>query len=230
MQIYGLQKLTLLDFPRKTACTIFTGGCNFRCPFCHNGDLVLGSLPEPINTDELFAFLKKRSGVLDGVCITGGEPLMQKDLTQFIKKVKELSFKIKLDTNGSYPERLKELLDLGLVDYVAMDIKNSPDKYAKTCGLDILNVDNIKESVEIIKNSGVDYEFRTTAVGNFHDIDSFEKIGEWLAGENKYFIQNFKDSGNLIQEGLAGFSKEELEEFLAVVRKRVPKAELREID
>ncbi len=233
MKVYGLQKLTLLDYPGLVACTIFTGGCNFRCPFCHNALLVTRleeSKEGVMEEEEVLAFLKKRAGLLDGVCITGGEPLMQKDLKQFIEKVRNLGFKIKLDTNGSYPERLKELLDKGLLDYVAMDIKNSPDKYAVTCGLDIFNVEHIKESVEIIKNSGVDHEFRTTSVKGFHNIDSFEKIGNWLAGDDKYFIQNFKDSGNLIKEGLDGFNKDELNEFLNVVIKNLPKAELREID
>ncbi|MBE7057293.1 MAG: anaerobic ribonucleoside-triphosphate reductase activating protein [Ruminococcaceae bacterium] len=233
MKIYGLQKLTLLDYPGLVACTIFTGGCNFRCPFCHNA-LLVTRLEESKNgvmeEEEVLSFLKKRVGLLDGVCITGGEPLMQKDLTQFIEKVRLLGFKIKLDTNGSYPEKLKELLEKGLLDYVAMDIKNSPDRYAETCGLDIFNVEHIKESVEILKNSGVNHEFRTTVVKEFHDRKSFEDVGKWLSGEDKYYIQNFKDSGNLIKEGLRGFSKDELNEFLSVVKKFIPGAELREVE
>lgn len=233
MKFYGLQKLTLIDYPGQVACTIFTGGCNFRCPFCHNALLVTRmeeSQQGVMNQEEVLAFLKKRAGLLDGICISGGEPLMQKDLPQFVGRARELGYKIKLDTNGSYPERLKALVEQGLLDYVAMDIKNSPERYAKAAGLDIFNVDHIKESVEILKNSGVEHEFRTTVVREFHDKESFEKIGKWLQGEAKYFIQNFKDSGNLIEEGLSGFSKAELVEFLEVVRQWVPEAELREVE
>ena len=190
MQIYGLQKLTLLDFPQKTACTIFTGGCNFRCPFCHNGDLVLGDLPEHINDDELFSFLKKRSGVLDGVCITGGEPLLNPDIDSFIKKIRDLGYLVKLDTNGSNPEYLKKLVEQGLVDYVAMDIKNSKEAYPKTVGIDTFDVSPVCESVEFLKKSKTDYEFRTTIVREFHTEDDIMKIGEWLKDSKKYFLQN----------------------------------------
>lgn len=233
MKFYGLQKLTLLDYPGLVACTVFTGGCNFRCPFCHNALLVTRmqeSRSGIMEQEEVLAFLKKRAGLLEGICITGGEPLMQKDLQQFIEKARKLGYKIKLDTNGSYPERLQALIEQGLLDYVAMDIKNSPEAYGKTAGLDIFNVEHIKESVEILKNSGVDYEFRTTVVREFHSRESFEEIGRWIQGDSKYFLQGFKDSGNLIEEGLSGFTKAEMEEFLEIMRQWVPGAELREVE
>ena len=229
MQIYGLQKLTLLDFPQKTACTIFTGGCNFRCPFCHNGDLVLGSLPEPINTDELFAFLKKRSGVLDGVCITGGEPLLNPDIDSFIKEIRKLGYLIKLDTNGSNPEYLKNLVEQGLVDYVAMDIKNSKDAYPKTVGIDNFDVSPISESVEFLKNSKTDYEFRTTIVKEFHTEDDIMKIGEWLKDSKKYFLQNFVDSESVIKKGLHSVDESELKNWKDILTRYIDFVEIRGI-
>ena len=229
MQIYGLQKLTLLDFPQKTACTIFTGGCNFRCPFCHNGDLVLGNLPEPINTDELFAFLKKRSGVLDGVCITGGEPLLNPDIDSFIKEIRKLGYLIKLDTNGSNPEYLKNLVEQGLVDYVAMDIKNSKDAYPKTVGIDNFDVSPISESVEFLKNSKTDYEFRTTIVKEFHTEDDIMKIGEWLKDSKKYFLQNFVDSESVIKKGLHSVDESELKNWKDILTRYIDFVEIRGI-
>ena len=229
MQIYGLQKLTLLDFPRKTACTIFTGGCNFRCPFCHNGDLVLGNLPEPINTDELFAFLKKRSGVLDGVCITGGEPLLNPDIDSFIKEIRKLGYLIKLDTNGSNPEYLKNLVEQGLVDYVAMDIKNSKDAYPKTVGIDNFDVSPISESVEFLKNSKSDNEFRTTIVKEFHTEDDIMKIGEWLKDSKKYFLQNFVDSESVIKKGLHSVDESELKNWKDILTRYIDFVEIRGI-
>ncbi|MGN1117523.1 MAG: anaerobic ribonucleoside-triphosphate reductase activating protein, partial [Acutalibacteraceae bacterium] len=165
MKIYGLQKMTLLDFPGKVACTLFTGGCNFRCPFCHNARLVTElDKDEVYSEEEIFEYLRKRVGILDGVCITGGEPLMNADIADFITKVRELGYAVKLDTNGSYPETLKNLIDRGLVDYIAMDIKNTPEKYAQTIGVKKFDFTPIKKSIEIIMQSGVPYEFRTTVV------------------------------------------------------------------
>lgn len=233
MKFYGLQKLTLLDYPGLVACTVFTGGCNFRCPFCHNALLVTEieeSQQWVMEQEAVLAFLEKRAGLLEGVCISGGEPLMQKDLQQFIEKARALGYRIKLDTNGSYPERLRELLKQELLDYVAMDIKNSPEAYGRTAGLDIFNVEHVQESVEILKKIGVEHEFRTTAVRELHSAENFEGIGKWLQGAPRYFLQNFRDSGNLIEEGLSGFSKEELNEFLRIVRQWVPAAELREVE
>ena len=229
MQIYGLQKLTLLDFPQKTACTIFTGGCNFRCPFCHNGDLVLGNLPEPISIDELFSFLKKRSGVLDGVCITGGEPLLNPDIGDFIKEIRNLGYLIKLDTNGSNPGYLKQLVEQGLVDYVAMDIKNSKDAYAKTVGIDNFDISPIAESVEFLKNSKTEYEFRTTIVREFHSEDEILKIGEWLKDSKKYFLQNFVDSESVIKDGLHSVDESELKNWKDLLTRYIDVVEIRGI-
>lgn len=230
MKIQGLQKLTLLDFPERTACTVFTAGCNFRCPFCHNASLVVDILPEvEIAEEEFFSFLKKRQGILDGVCITGGEPLLQPDLKSFIKRIKELGYAVKLDTNGSFPDKLKYLVEEQLVDYVAMDIKNAPDTYAVTAGIERLDMEAIKESVSYLKEGHVAYEFRTTVVKNYHEKESFEKIGQWIAGAEKYFLQNFVDSGDLIGKKTKGCSEEEMREYLEVVRQYVPEAELRGI-
>lgn len=223
MNIQGFQKLTLLDFPQKTACTIFTGGCNLRCPFCHNASLVQKPMENNNQTEYVLDYLKKRVGILDGVCITGGEPLLQPDLKEFIIKVKELGFKVKLDTNGALPQRLQEVIDL--VDYVAMDIKAGFSNYKNATGSDI-DVSAFKDSIYIIRNSGVDHEFRTTIVKGIHTIKDFIEIGELLQGEKKYFLQGFVDSGNLIEGGEA-FNKEEMLEFLNTIKKYIPEAELR---
>lgn len=214
MRICGLQKLTLLDYPGKIAATVFLGGCNFRCPFCHNASLVLspGDAPE-ITREELLTFLETRRGLLDGVCVTGGEPLMSDGATALIRDIKALGFCVKLDTNGSFPERLGELLSEGLVDYVAMDIKNSPEKYTLTAGLESLDIEKIKKSAALIMASGAEYEFRTTLVRELHERRDLITVGEWLTGAEKYFLQHFEDSGDLIGSGLSGCSKEESEAF-----------------
>lgn len=228
MRIQGLQKLTLLDFPERTACTVFTAGCNFRCPFCHNASLVVNIPRETeINEEEFFAFLSKRRGILDGVCVSGGEPLLQPDIENFMHKIKEMGFAVKLDTNGSSPDKLKMLVEKGLVDYVAMDIKNCPEAYAITCGIDRVDIDAIKKSVAYLKEGHVPYEFRTTVVKHYHNKENFEKIGQWLAGTEKYFLQNFVDSGDLIYAKAKGCSEEEMKEFLEVVQRYVPVAKLR---
>jgi pyruvate formate lyase activating enzyme len=168
MQINGFQKLTLLDFPEKTACIVFTAGCNFRCPFCHNASLVTHiDNSYNVSEEEVFSYLKKRKGLIEGVCISGGEPLLQPDIKEFIQKVKDLGYSVKLDTNGSSPQKLIDLVNSGLVDYVAMDIKNSKEKYPLTAGINNLNMADIEKSVEILKESNIPYEFRTTAVKNF---------------------------------------------------------------
>lgn len=229
MKICGLQKLTLLDYPEKTACTIFTGGCNFRCPFCHNASLVVeNSFEEVITQDELFAFLNKRKGVLDGVCITGGEPLIHNDIDILMEKIKEIGYLIKLDTNGSYPDMLKNLVDRKLVDYVAMDIKNSPEKYATTCGCENIDFEKIKQSVEFLKSNEIDFEFRTTAVKGIHTENDFLKIAQFLDGKEKYFIQNYIDSGDTIvsrytkKTSFSSFSDEEINKFVNIVKPFVP--------
>ena len=211
MKIYGLQKLTLLDYPGKTACTIFTGGCNFRCPFCHNALLVTDiDSSNTYTEEEILDFLAKRAGLLDGVCITGGEPLMHNDISEFIKKIKELGYKVKLDTNGTFPKKLAELLENRLVDYVAMDIKNSKDKYAKTAGAENINLSDIEKSINMLKSSDIDYEFRTTVVKELHTESDIEKIAEWIRGAKGYFLQNFEDSGNLIGGNLSAVEKQTL--------------------
>ena len=228
MRIQGLQKLTLLDFPERTACTVFTAGCNFRCPFCHNASLVVHIPQESeISEDEFFSFLKKRVGILDGVCVSGGEPLLQADIEEFIRKIKDMGYAVKLDTNGSFPDKLKMLVEKGLVDYVAMDIKNSPELYALTCGLETMDVEAIKESVAYLKEGHVPYEFRTTVVKNYHFKENFEAIGKWLQGAEKYFLQNFVDSGDLINGKVRGCSEDEMKEYLETVKPYVPEAKLR---
>ena len=229
MDIPFFQKLTLLDYPSKTAATVFTYGCNFRCPFCHNSALVVRQKEEMIDPDEFFHFLKGRKNLLDGVCITGGEPLMQSDLPEFISKIKELGFLVKLDTNGSFPERLDTLLGQKLVDYVAMDIKNSPDKYAFTAGLKTLDISKIQKSIDLIKEKAPDFEFRTTAVKEFHETSDFAEIGKWLCGNVKYFIQCFKDSGDILQEGLSAFDENQLTAFKQAALPYLPLTELRGI-
>lgn len=230
MKIQGLQKLTLLDYPEKVACTVFFAGCNFRCPFCHNASLVV-SIPEEADTTEekFFAFLKKRQGILDGVCITGGEPLMQPEIEGFIRKIKELGYAVKLDTNGSYPEKLKQLVQEGLVDYVAMDIKNSLDVYDMTAGTDGSFLEAVKESVSFLKKGTVPYEFRTTVTKNFHQKENFVKIGEWLQGAEKYFLQSFVDSGDLICPNVKGCDEKEMKAFLSIAKDYIPNASVRGI-
>lgn len=229
MIIKGFQKLTLLDFPGKTACTVFTGGCNFKCPFCHNALLVTEMDEDEFTEEEIFAHLKKRKNVLDGVAVTGGEPLLQKDIERFLYEIKELGYSVKLDTNGSFPEKLKGILELSLVDYVAMDIKNSKALYSDTIGVKNFNLKPVEESVELLKNSTVDYEFRTTVTGNFHTLESMEELAQWIQGAPKYFLQNFVDSGNLIDPSCKGVSKMEMEQMLDVVKRYVPGAQLRGI-
>lgn len=227
MLIKGLQKLTLLDYPGKVACTVFTGGCNFKCPFCHNASLVTHIDSEKINENDFFSFLNKRVGMLEGVCISGGEPTLQPDLESFIKKIKDMGFDVKLDTNGYRPDVLKKLCKSGLIDYVAMDIKNSPDKYAFTAGLENIDFSKIEESASYLINGDIDFEFRTTVVNEFHTHCDFEQIGKWLKSDAKYFLQSFIDSGDTIKSGLNPHSDENLGIFLTVLRKYIPNAQIR---
>ena len=228
MNIQGLQKLTLLDYPEHVACTVFTGGCNFRCPFCHNASLVTGNITDgKITVDEILSFLKKRQGILDGVCITGGEPLLNKDICDFIRSVKELGFAVKVDTNGSLPERLDKIISDGLADYVAMDIKNTPEKYGVTVGKKDFDVSPILESVEILKQGRIPYEFRTTVTLEYHNKEDIENIAKWLAGAEKYFLQNFVDSGELIDPDTHGHDKSSMKSMLCAAKLYIPSAELR---
>ena len=210
MKISGLLKLTALDYPEKLACTVFTSGCNLRCGFCHNASLVIGS-GEEIPEEEFFAFLKKRRGILDGVCITGGEPLLQDGIEDFIRKIKELGFLVKLDTNGAFPKKLSSLIDKGLLDYVAMDIKNCPEKYPVTCGINKSSDEfftPFKESIDILLKGRVPYEFRTTVVRELHTLNDIQKAGETIKGAERWFLQCFKDSGDLISGGFSAPDKE----------------------
>jgi pyruvate formate lyase activating enzyme len=212
LRICGLQKLSMVDFPGKLAATVFTGGCNLRCPFCHNALLVTRLQESPVlDTDDVLAFLASRRGFLDGVVLSGGEPLMQPDSVDFLTQVRELGFLIKVDTNGRYPHVLREILDKQLADYVAMDIKNSPDKYAQTVGIPNFPLDNVNRSIALLQSSGIDYEFRTTVVREFHTADDIAAIAQWISGAPHYYLQNFEDSGNLISQGLHGFSLDELQ-------------------
>ncbi len=227
MKINGLQKLTLLDYPGHTACTIFTAGCNFRCPFCHNAGLVTKiDDSDTIPPEEIISFLKKRAGLLDGVCITGGEPLLQNDIEEFMVEIKTLGYKVKLDTNGSRPEKLKPLIDKGLVDYIAMDIKNSRERYSETAGAEI-SIEDIEKSIHIIKTCGVDYEFRTTVVKGLHETEDISSLAEWISPCKRYFLQNFVDSGNLIGAGFSAHAPEALEEMKRCATAFVPNAQIR---
>ncbi len=227
MQIQGLQKMTLLDFPGKVACTVFLGGCDFRCPFCHNGDLVVGDAPAQWDTATLLDFLKKRQGLLDGVAITGGEPTLRPDLPDLLRAIRALGFATKLDTNGNHPAVLKTILDAGLVDYVAMDIKNSPARYGETIGVENFSVDNITRSMELLQESGIDYELRTTVVDEFHDESSFRAIGPWIQGTKRYFLQCFTDRESVLQSGLHAPSEAELRQYLEIVQPFVQEVSLR---
>ena len=230
MNIQGMQKLTLLDFPGKIACTVFTAGCDLRCPFCHNSFLVINPPAETkFSRDDVFSFLKKRVGVLDGVAITGGEPLMQPDIEEFIAGVKELGFLVKLDTNGTFPKSLKRIVDNELVDYIAMDVKSSPKGYSQCVGIANYNIDKINESIGILLNGNVDYEFRTTVAKGLHEPYDIEEIGKWIKGAKRHFLQKFEDSGDLIGFGLEPFKKEEMIAFRETIRRYVPECDVRGI-
>ncbi len=229
MNIEGLNKVTLLDYPGHVACTVFTGGCDLRCPFCHNSQLVLHPNFSPIDEEEIFRLLRRRRGVLDGVAITGGEPLLQPDIGDFISRVRELGYAVKLDTNGTHPARLAALLRSGAVDHVAMDIKNSPERYPETVGIPDFDTSAVTESIGIIMSEAPDYEFRTTVVAEFHDVNSFIGIGGMISGARRYFLQGFRDSGALIRPGLHAASAEEMERYAEAVKPFVEHAELRGI-
>ena len=227
--IVGLQKLTLLDYPGKVACTLFTRGCNFKCPFCHNASLVVrADEQKPYANADILAFLKKRAGVLDGVAITGGEPTLVSGLYDLIKEIKALGYAVKLDTNGTRPEVIRRLVEDNLVDYVAMDIKNHPSKYAYTVGLpDSYDLSPIIESKNYLMEGHVDFEFRTTVAKPFHTEEDFHIIGEWLRGSEKYFLQQFKDSGDIIGKEISSYNESEMENFLNVLLPFMPNAQLR---
>lgn len=229
MKIEALQKLTLLDYPGKMAATVFTYGCNLRCPFCHNALLVTEESEGGITTEEVLSFLLKRKGMLEGVCVTGGEPLLQPDVEDFIKAVKDMGFSVKLDTNGTLPKKLKELVRKGLVDYVAMDIKNCREKYALTSGKTCMDLSAVDESIRFLLSGEVEAEFRTTVVKNFHTEEDLLKITDWISGCDRYFLQQFVDSGNLIDNSLTGYSDSELTAMYRQVKRKLPVTKLRGI-
>ena len=231
MRLGGVQKLTLLDFPEHVACTVFTLGCNLRCPFCHNASLVVPerALPDEMPEDAFFAFLESRKKVLDGVCITGGEPLLQPDIVDFIRKIRDLGFAVKLDTNGTLPHVLKTILDEHLVDYVAMDIKNSPARYAETVGVPGFDVRKIEESLALLRASDIPFELRTTVVAELHDDTSIQDIGVWTRGDHKYFLQSFADSGDILEAGFSAHTPAKMREFQGFLTPNVPKTTLRGI-
>ena len=230
MRICGLQKLAMVDFPGKIAATVFTGGCNLRCPFCHNAPLV--NRPEEAEKweeEEVLAFLAQRRGLLDGMVLSGGEPLLQEGVETFLAKVREMGYAVKLDTNGCYPQLLKRILEAGLGDDVAMDIKNSLAKSPETVGCPGFDTAPVEESVRILMEGKVDYEFRTTAVSPFHTPQDIEEIGRWLSGAPRYFLQTFVDSGNLVGEGCQPFSPEEMRELAQKARPWFKTVEIRGI-
>lgn len=231
MQIHGLNKTTLLDYPEHVAATIFTGGCNFRCPFCHNSDLVINPMSQPlIPEEEILEFLRKRKNILSGVCITGGEPTLQADLPDLIRRVKGMGYLVKLDTNGYRPEVLKNLIKENLLDYIAMDIKSGPTGYALASGMPDIDFEKINESIDFIMHCGVQYEFRTTVVRGIHEKSDFEEIALLIQGCRAYFLQNYKDNEKVLMPGFESFSKEELEDFADILRPYIKRVELRGIE
>lgn len=231
MKIYGLNKTTLLDYPGKVAATIFLGGCNFRCPFCQNSSLVLNPSAQPeIPVKEVLSFLKKRKGILDGVCITGGEPTLSPDLPELLQEIRTLGYPIKLDTNGTQPALLKTLTEQNLIQMTAVDIKACPDNYPALCGLVHPELDAVKETVEFLKNGTLDYEFRTTVIRELHSEKDFIEIGQWLTGAKAYYLQAYRDSEEVLQPGFSSYTRKELEHFREILKRTIPLVELRGID
>lgn len=228
MDIHGLQKMTLLDFPGKVACTVFLAGCDLSCPFCHNSELINRNTAQPVmDSQELISFLSKRRGLLDGVAITGGEPLLSPGLEDLIRSIRDLGYPVKLDTNGNHPEKLKKLIKAELLDYVAMDIKNSPDRYANTCGLKEMPLEKINKSISVLLEGRVPYEFRTTVVRQLHDRESFEKIGPWLSGAAAYYLQPFTDRDTVLYSGFSAPDEDELLLYADIMRPWVKKVSMR---
>ena len=230
MKIHGLQKMTLLDYPGRVACTVFLGGCDMHCPFCHNAELIDGSAPAVMEEKGLLEFLEKRKGLLDGVAFTGGEPLLRDDLDGLFHRIREMGYPIKLDTNGTHPDRLDRLIDAGLVQYAAMDIKNAPERYAETAGLAEFDLAPVRESARLLMEGRIDYEFRTTTVAEFHDEESFRKIGEWIRGAERYYLQKFTDRDSVPFAGLHAPADAEMRRYLEIVKPYVREAALRGVD
>ena len=226
MDINGLQKLTLLDYPGKTACTVFLAGCDLRCPFCHNSEL-WGKAPAVMDDGELLKFLEKRRGLLEGVAFTGGEALLRPELPELMGRIKALGYPVKLDTNGTHPERLRRLIDEGLVDYAAMDVKNSRERYALTCGLESMDPEPIENSIALLKEGRVPYEFRTTVVAPLHDEASFTDIARMIDGAENYFLQPFTDRDTVLYKGFAAPTADEMQRYLEIVSPHVKHAAIR---
>jgi len=231
MIIQGLEKMSLVDYDGFVSATVFTGGCNFRCPFCHNSSLVLDSANLPVlSVEEVLSYLKKRKGLLDGVCVSGGEPTLNKDLPDFIRNLKDIGYSVKLDTNGTNPDMIKLLFEQNLIDYVAMDIKNSQSDYAEIIGFSNYNLQNVIKSVDFLMNSGINYEFRTTLIKEFHSKQNIIDISKWIKGANKYFLQKFKDTGSCIKGNLSPIDKDTAVDFQNVLTKTIPNTFLRGYD
>ena len=231
MKIYGLNKTTLLDYPGRVAATIFLGGCNFRCPFCQNSSLVLHPSQQPeIAVKEVLSFLKKRQGILEGVCITGGEPTLSADLEDLIRDIRALGYPVKLDTNGTHPEVLVSLAEKGLIQKAAVDIKACPENYGALCGLSRPDLAPVMETVDYLLHGSLDYEFRTTAVKELHTEEDFIKIGQWLKGARAYYLQAYRDSEEVLQPGFSSFSEEELLRFRSILKETIDLVEIRGVD
>lgn len=231
MQIHGFNKLTLLDYPGHLAATLFLGSCNLRCPFCQNASLVTDPSSQPtISAEEVLEALSKRKNILEGVCVSGGEPTLCPELPDFIQQLKNLGYKVKLDTNGTNPDMIKALVNSHLIDFVAMDIKNSKEKYPLTCGIPNVNRKPVEESVSYLLSSPVEYEFRTTVVKEFHTDEDMISIGSWLKGAKAYYLQNYKDSGDIIAPGLNSHTKETLTHFVELLKPYVEHVSLRGVD
>ena len=230
MKIYGLQKMTLLDYPGHVACTVFLGGCDFRCPYCHNISLADGSAPALMEEEELLSFLQKRHGLLEGVAVTGGEPCLHRGLPDLLRKIKDQGFLVKLDTNGNHPALLAQVLEEGLADYVAMDIKNSPEKYALTAGLPEFDISKVSQSISLLMSGKAEYEFRTTVVDELHSEEDFTAIGQMIKGAGQYFLQPFVDRDSVPFAGLHAPDKEKLTRFAERVRPFVKSVMIRGMD
>ena len=230
MRIAGLQKMTLLDFPGKVACTVFTAGCDFRCPFCHNYELTDRNVESVMTEEEFLRFLGRRKGLIDGVAVTGGEPCMQQDLPEFLAKIRDLGFLVKLDTNGNHPEVLERILDEGLADYVAMDVKNSPDRYAETSGLLHMDLSRIGQSIRLLMRGETDHEFRTTVVEELHGEEEIRAVCEWISGARRYYLQPFTDRDTVPYDGFHAPSRDAMKRYLDIASGYVMQAEIRGMD
>lgn len=226
MIIRAVQKFSAVDYPGLLCATVFTPGCNLRCPFCHNGTLVLEDEPD-VREEVVFEFLESRKNKLDAVCLSGGEPLLQKGVEEFLRKVKEMGFKTKFDTNGTKPQHLKEILSSGVVDYVAMDIKNSPARYAETVGVKAFSLKPVYESIDIIRSSGVEYEFRTTVTKTFHNEESLLEASHMIEGASLWYLQTYRESENVIDKSVEGYSEEEMKTLCEKLKQTVPFVRLR---